>query len=153
MIPSDQPLNDTLRDFNQGIGDGIMKLPDLYDVFKDCPEVYPGKFDSDENTIWFATTNEDSEIIGVVNAQERGPGVWYFGGSITLPEYRRRGIWRRLHEMRTKYAIEAGARVLLVVSSPMNRQVYEDEGWIPMTHDPYHERFDEVVYFRCVGND
>lgn len=121
----------------------------LYQIF---PEAHGGKFDSNENTVW-VTEFMDGQLVGVCNAEERGPGVWYFAGSIVKPEYRRQGIWTKLHKARTAYAIEHGAKILFTVSSPMNRQAYIDEGWTPMTHYPYHEMFDEVVFFRCVGHE
>ena len=90
-------------------------------------------------------------MVGICGIEQRDRGVWYLHGAVVGKAWRRQGIFRRLHEMRIQYAIEHGARVLLAVSSPMNRALYEAEGWTPMTHYPYHEQFDEVVYFRTVG--
>lgn len=119
----------------------------LYHVF---PWAHPGKFETDEHTTWFVLA-QDGEILGAAGAQWRGPGVWYFLGGATDPDHRRQGIWKRLHKARTDYVIERYAKVLLAVSSRMNRQAFIDEEWVPMTTYPYHEDFDEVVFFKVVS--
>jgi GNAT superfamily N-acetyltransferase len=118
----------------------------LYDIF---PEAHEGKFDDSANTVWF-NEFQNGDLVGTCNAEERGPGVWYFSGGIVKPEYRRQGIFRKLHNSRTQYVKNHGARILFVASSPMNRQLFIDEGWITITRYPYHEEFDEVVFFRCI---
>lgn len=120
----------------------------LYEIF---PEAFDGKFETSPDTVWFAHLVK-GEIIGIVNAEERGPGVWYFAGGIVKPEFRRQGIWRKLHQDRTEYCIEHGAKILFAVSAPGNRKAFNAEGWTQLTRYPYHENFDEVVYFRCIDD-
>jgi GNAT superfamily N-acetyltransferase len=125
------------------------QLPDtrfLYELFHDS---HDGKFDTNPNTHWFMSYVDD-ELVGVVNAEERGAGVWYFAGGVVKPAHRQRGIWSELHQQRTDYVISQGAKILFAISSPMNRRAFEAEGWTRITSYDYSHDFDEVVYFRCI---
>ena len=113
------------------------------------PGADEGKFDCEGDACWFVEYDM-GDIVGVVAAEERGPGVWYFFGGAVNPQYRQQGIWRKLHKERTEYCIDHGAKVLLAVSSPGNRKAFEAEAWTQMTHYPYDEDFDEIVYFRTI---
>jgi hypothetical protein len=115
----------------------------LYDHF---PEAHQGKFDTSPNTWWFV----ENDVVGVVNAEERGPGVWYFAGGIVKPRHRQHGVWSKLHKQRTEYVIAQGAKILFAISSPMNRRAFEAEGWTRITSYDYSHDFDEIVYFRCI---
>lgn len=118
----------------------------LYEKF---PEAHPGKFDTGSNAVWF-THYEGDQLVGVMNAEERGPGVWYFAGGIVKPAFRRQGIFTKLHAERMQYIIDHAAQIVFVGSSPMNRQVFINEGWNEIARYNYGADFAEVFYFKCL---
>ena len=121
----------------------------LYEIF---PEAHPGKFDASDEAVWFIHLEGD-QIAGVMFAEERGPGVWYFAGGLVKPAFRRQGIFTKLHAERTQYVIDHAAQIIFAGSSPMNRQVFINEGWTPAARYNYAENFTEVFFFKCVGVD
>ena len=56
-------------------------------------------------------------------------GVTWFNQTWVAPEHRRRGIYRRLFEIKQNLAIESGAQVLKGTALTHSRALFDQHGW------------------------
>ena len=75
----------------------------------------------------------------LLRLEAKAPGSWYVNVLATFPEFRRRGIGRKLLEHADLKARESGARALSVIVADWNepaKRLYAHAGYKPLASEP-----------------
>lgn len=124
----------------EGMADTLSGLKRIWPLFRAMQIVYPPLRDAMRGFIW----EEDGRPVGLSNVIRMGKTEsWTIGNVGVVPEYRRRGIARRLVEDSIDYARQRGASmaVLGVVDGNLPAlRLYEDLGFVPYSREAQLKR-------------
>ncbi len=69
------------------------------------------------------------EIIGFSSCRDAGNGVWWFNQTWVHPEHRRKGIYRKLFQLKEIFCTDAGATVLKGTALTHSKALFEENDW------------------------
>jgi GNAT superfamily N-acetyltransferase len=116
------------------------------------PDEHDGKFDVDPKRTTFWLAFDGDELVGVVAAERRTNKVWYFCCGVVHPNWRRRGIFRKLWDARMRWVMEHDPLVITGLSSPYNRKVFEGAGFDSLLTKEWSAEYDEVLFYKDFSN-
>jgi ribosomal protein S18 acetylase RimI-like enzyme len=102
--------------------DDISSIQKMWPVIRILQVFVPSLRDILRGFVW----EEDSQVVGLVNVMRQGrTEQWTIGNVAVLPEYRRRGIARKLVEACIDFAKERGAKTIVLDVVAGNVPAYE----------------------------
>lgn len=84
----------------------------------------------DESYVWLLAM-KDSKIAGFSSCRfdELSKGIAHFGVTYILPEYRRKGLYRHLFDLKEQLCVKHKPQFLRGIANPASKKVFDDHGW------------------------
>lgn len=88
------------------------------------------------------------DIVAFSSCRDAGNGVWWFNQTWVHPDHRRKGLYRKLFNLKSTFCKAEGASVLKGTALTHSKTLFEESGWtVTSTRGPrwtwYEKRLEE----------